>query len=201
MNISLPDEITAAMTRGVARGVEEGGYVRNIGDVNRLQQVRAADAMLAAANNPGGGVAGAGVQAGLGVALGAQMAGQFAGGMAPQAAPAAAPPPLPSAGPMFHVDAGGQPSGPFSVAQLQDAAMNGRMTGQSLVWSAGMAGWTSAAQVPALAHIFAVPPPLPPAAPPPGPPGPPAAPNRSPVTAPGARSRSRSRRRWSRSSS
>lgn len=179
MNISLPDEITQAMTRGVARGVEEGGYIRNIGDVNRLQQVRAADAMLAAASNPGGGVAGAGVQAGLGVALGAQMAGQFAGGMAPQAAPAAAPPPLPSQGPMFHVDAGGTPSGPFSAAQLQDAAMNGRMTGQSLVWSAGMAGWTPAAQVPALAHIFAAPPPLPPAAPPPGPPAAPTAPNQT----------------------
>jgi hypothetical protein len=32
MNISLPDEITQAMTRGVARGVEEGGYVDNVDD-------------------------------------------------------------------------------------------------------------------------------------------------------------------------
>ena len=54
MNISLPDEITQAMTRGVARGVEAGGYAHNVGDVQRLQQVRAADAMLAAAENPGG---------------------------------------------------------------------------------------------------------------------------------------------------
>jgi membrane protease subunit (stomatin/prohibitin family) len=78
MNISLPDEITQAMTAGVARGVEEKGYVANVGDVGRLQQVRAADAMLAAASNEGG-VAGMGVQAGVGVAMGAQMAGAMAG--------------------------------------------------------------------------------------------------------------------------
>src|SRR3954447_14899221 len=55
MNISLPDEITAAMTRGVARGVEEGGFLDNVGDLDRYQQAKQADAMLAAASNPGGG--------------------------------------------------------------------------------------------------------------------------------------------------
>ena len=168
MNISLPDEITQAMTRGVARGVEEGGYVRNIGDVNRLQQVRAADAMLAAAQNEGGGVASAGLQAGLGVALGAQMAGQFGGG-AQTGAPAGAPPPLPTAGPMFHVEVNGQSSGPYSVAQLQAAQTAGQITSQTLVWSAGMSAWTPAAQVPALQALFSVPPPIPGSVPPPPP--------------------------------
>ncbi|MCB0976441.1 MAG: SPFH domain-containing protein, partial [Acidimicrobiales bacterium] len=55
MTISLPEEITAAMTRGVARGVEEGGFLDNVGDLNRYTQARQADAMLAAAQNPGGG--------------------------------------------------------------------------------------------------------------------------------------------------
>src|SRR4051794_2304263 len=41
MNISLPDEIGQAMTAGVAKGLETKGYVQNVGDVGRLQQVRA----------------------------------------------------------------------------------------------------------------------------------------------------------------
>ena len=171
MNISLPDEITQAMTRGVARGVEEGGYVRNVGDLNRLQQVRAADAMLAAASNPGGSAAGDAMQLGLGVAMANQMAGQFG-----QAGTPAAPPPLPAAQ-TFHVDLGGQPGGPYTVQQLQAAAAQGQVTAQTLVWAAGMASWQPAGTVPALQPLFAAPPPLPGAgAPPPAPPTPPSAP-------------------------
>jgi membrane protease subunit (stomatin/prohibitin family) len=171
MNISLPDEVTQAMTRGVARGVEEGGYARNIGDIDRFQQVRQADAMLAAAQNEGGS-AGAGLGLGLGVAMGGQMAGQFGAGAA------SAPPPLP-AGPTFHVAVGGQQQGPYGVAQVQQAVAAGQVSADTLVWSAGMAAWTPAGQVPALAGLFAAPPPLPPSAPPPAPPA-------SPPPAPGA---------------
>lgn len=181
MNISLPDEVTQAMTRGVARGVEEGGYVRNVGDVDRLQQVRAADAMLAAAGNEGG-VAGAGMQAGLGVALGAQMAGGLQG--AP-AAPAAAPPPLPGQV-LYHVESGGQPSGPYSVAQLRGAAQAGQVTSSTMVWAAGMPAWSPAGQVADLAPLFAQPPPMPPPMPPTPPPPPGAPPANPPAGDPGA---------------
>jgi membrane protease subunit (stomatin/prohibitin family) len=164
MNISLPDEITAAMTRGVARGVEEGGYARNVGDLDRFQQVRQADAILAAASNEGGGAAGAGIGLGLGVAMGGQLAGAYGGQPA-----AAAPPPLPG-GPTFHVAVGGAQQGPFGLPQLQQAVAAGQVTGDTLVWAAGMPAWTPAAQVPALAHLFTpAPPPLPAAAPPPPP--------------------------------
>jgi membrane protease subunit (stomatin/prohibitin family) len=160
MNISLPDEITSAMTRGVARGVEEGGFLNNIGDLNRYQQGKAADAMLAAAQNPGGGAMGDMMSAGMGVALGSQMAGQFAGqGTANQAAPQG-PPPLPGAV-TFHIDNGGQPAGPYTVAQLQGAVAAGQLTAGTLVWSQGMPGWAQAATVPALAGLFATPPPIP----------------------------------------
>jgi membrane protease subunit (stomatin/prohibitin family) len=113
MNISLPEEITQAMTAGVARGVEEKGYLTNLGPIDRYRQVRAADAMLAAAANPGGGTTGDFVQAGLGVALAGQMAGQMQAAMSPGAGAGTAgtagatPPPLPG-GARFHVDAGGQ---------------------------------------------------------------------------------------------
>ncbi len=181
MNISLPDEITAAMTRGVARGVEEGGFLDNVGDLNRYQQARQADAMLAAAQNPGGGgTMGDMMGMGMGMAMAGQMANQM---QAQQAQAPAAPPPLPGAQ-TFHVEMGGQSQGPFTVAQIQSGIANGQVTATSLVWTNGMAAWAAASTVPALQPLFAAPPPLPPAPPagdggvavPPQPPAPPAAP-------------------------
>ncbi len=174
MNISLPDEITQAMTRGVARGVEEGGYAHNVGDVGRLQQVRAADAMLAAAENPGGSAMGDAMQMGMGIAMAGQMANTIGGAMQPGGQPGgqaagAAPPPLPGQA-LYHVDMGGQAAGPYSVAQITQGVANGEVTPTTLVWTDGMAAWSPANTVPALASLFSTPPPMPPsggAAPPP----------------------------------
>ena len=82
MNISLPDEITQAMTAGVARGVEASGFVENV-DLDKYQQAQAADAMVAAAENPGGSVMGDMMQMGMGVAMAGQMANQMGGIGAP----------------------------------------------------------------------------------------------------------------------
>ena len=174
MNISLPDEITAAMTRGVARGVEEGGFLDNVGDLGRYQQAKQADAMLAAAQNPGGGGTMGDM---MGMGMGLAMAGQMANQMTSAAQPAAAPPPLTGAR-TFHVEMGGQAQGPFTVAQIQSGVANGQVTAQSLVWTNGMAAWAAASTVAALQPLFAAPPPLPPAAPPAAPPAgePPTAP-------------------------
>lgn len=176
MNISLPDEITQAMTRGVARGVEEGGYAHNVGDVQRLQQVRAADAMLAAADNPGGGAMGDAMQMGMGIAMAGQMADRFGtamGGAQPAGAPGAAPPPLPGQA-LYHVEVNGQSTGPYNMEQLQAGVANGQVTAATLVWTNGMAQWAQAGSVPGLAPLFATPPPPPTAgddaAPPPPPP-------------------------------
>ena len=166
MTISLPEEIQQAMTRGVARGVEESGFLNNVGDLNRFEQARRADAMLAAAQNEGGGAAGSAIQAGLGVALGAQMAGAAQGGYAqPQqfaAAPPqaqAAPPPLPTQQ-QFHFDQGGQPAGPYPVNALRQFVSNGQLTRDTVVWTEGMPGWAPASTVPALQTLFSTPPPL-----------------------------------------
>ncbi len=178
MNISLPDEITAAMTRGVARGVEEGGFLDNVGDMGRYQQSKAAEAMVAAAGNPGGGSAGEFLGAGLGLGLAGQMANTMGGAFAPAQAPAGAPPPMPGAQ-MFHVDMGGQPGGPYSVQQIQSGIAAGQIQAGTLVWTQGMASWAAAGTVPALAPLFSTPPPMP-GGPPPmpggGPPPPPDAP-------------------------
>jgi len=180
MNISLPDEITQAMTRGVAKGVEASGFVENV-DLNKYQQAQAADAMLAAAENEGGSVMGDMMQMGMGVAMAGQMANQMGGigGQPQQATPpaaapaAAAPPPLPGQK-MFHVDHGGQAGGPYNMAQMQQGIQGGQVTGQTLVWAQGMAAWAPAQTVPELQALFAAPPPMPPTnpTPPPVPPTP-----------------------------
>ncbi|MFF0490448.1 SPFH domain-containing protein [Nocardia sp. NPDC003482] len=163
MTISLPEEIQQAMTRGVARGVEAGGFLSNVGDLNRYQQAQAADAMLAAAENPnGGGAFGAALQAGMGVALGGQMAGSFT---APQPAPAAAPPPLPTQA-QFHIELNGQAAGPFSTDQLRQYATTGQLTPHTNVWTTGMPAWAAANTIPTLQSLFSTPPPLPTTPPP-----------------------------------
>jgi membrane protease subunit (stomatin/prohibitin family) len=166
MNISLPDEITQAMTRGVARGVEEKGYYGNVGDMGRFQQGRAADSMLGAATNPGGGAAGDFMAAGMGMAMGQQFnqslqqnqPGQQ-GAQGASAPGGQVPPPLPGAE-TFHIEQNGQSAGPFPVQQLRGM----QLTPQTLVWAPSLAGWTPAGQVPALAALFSgpTPPPLPP---------------------------------------
>jgi membrane protease subunit (stomatin/prohibitin family) len=166
MTISLPEEIQQAMTRGVARGVEESGFLNNVGDLNRFEQARRADAMLAAAQNEGGGAAGSAIQAGLGVALGAQMANaaqpqaqpqQFAATQQPMQG---APPPLPTQQ-LFHFDQGGQPAGPYPVSALRPFVAGGQLTRDTVVWTEGMANWAPASSVPALQSLFSTPPPLP----------------------------------------
>ncbi|MFX0578285.1 SPFH domain-containing protein [Nocardia nepalensis] len=173
MTISLPEEIQQAMTRGVARGVEAGGFMNNV-DLNRYQQMQAADAMVVAAGNPGGGM-GAAMQAGMGVVLGGQMANAMQGGLAPQqSAPAAtqssAPPPLPSQQ-SFHFDNGGQPAGPYTIEQLRQFVAGGQLSRETNVWTEGMPGWAAASTVAVLQTLFAAPPPLP-GIPPPLPPTP-----------------------------
>jgi membrane protease subunit (stomatin/prohibitin family) len=162
MTITLPEEVTEAMTRGVARGVEQARYLDNVGPMDRLQQGAAAEAMVEAARNPGGG-AGSMMGAGLGMALGQQM-GAMMGGLAAPSAPAApaGPPPLPAAQ-QFHVEISGQAAGPFTPDQLRPFVAGGQMTPATLVWTTGMAGWSAAQTVPGLAALFAPagPPPLP----------------------------------------
>lgn len=65
-NISLPQDVEAAMDKRTSMGV--------IGDVGRYAQFQAADAMRDAAQNPGGG-AGTGAGLGAGFAIGSAMAG------------------------------------------------------------------------------------------------------------------------------
>ncbi len=153
-NVSLPPEVEKAMDRRTQMGV--------IGDMHKYTQFQAAESMRAVAENPGGGgsdAASAGIGAGIGMAMGGMMGGAMQG--QPQSG-AATPPPLPPRQ-QWHVAIDGASSGPFDQGTVEGMARDGRLTKDSLVWSAGMAGWERAGTVAALSGAFAAtPPPLPP---------------------------------------
>ncbi|MEU7904964.1 SPFH domain-containing protein [Actinoplanes sp. NPDC049118] len=145
-NISVPPEVEAALDRRTSMGV-----VGSLDDYTRFQT---ANAIEAAAGNPG--EAGSAIGLGLGMA-----AGQLAVQSMNVASAPAGPPPLPTAGWFVGVD--GQRHGPFDLAVLAGQVRSGTLTRDTVVWRNGMAGWVAAGQVPELSSAFAaVPPPLPP---------------------------------------
>jgi membrane protease subunit (stomatin/prohibitin family) len=149
-NVSLPPEVEQALDRRSSMGV--------VGDLTKYAQFQAAEAMRAAASNPGGAGQAIGMMVGMGLG---QQAGPW-GQRAPE--PAAAPPSPPPAppAPSFHVAVAGKATGPFTVDELKTQLTGGSLDRASLVWTAGMAGWQPAGEVPALAGLFAaVPPPVP----------------------------------------
>ncbi|MFW6213128.1 MAG: SPFH domain-containing protein [Spirochaetota bacterium] len=139
----------------------------NDGRMNMYERQARADAMVAAAGNPGaGGIAGQAMGMGMGLNMANQMAGAFAtpaGGAQPGMAMAAPPPPPPVG---WYVYANGQQQGPFAPDALAQLAGQGQLTPQTNVWKQGMAGWVPAANAPELASLFqsATPPPPPPPA-------------------------------------
>lgn len=68
-NISLPEEVEKVLDKRTSMGV--------IGNMQQYAQYQAAEAMRDAANNPGGGLAGAGVGIGAGAAIGNMMGEAF----------------------------------------------------------------------------------------------------------------------------
>jgi membrane protease subunit (stomatin/prohibitin family) len=158
-NVSLPEAVEQALDRRTSMGI--------VGDLGKYAQFQTAEAMRAAAENPGaaGGGMGAGIGAGLGMAMGRQMAQPSPWGApaaaGPQAEPAGPPPPPPVEA-VYHVAESGQTQGPYSLARLGRMAHEGTFTRETLVWSPGFAGWTRAGEVDALARLFTIAPPPPP---------------------------------------
>jgi membrane protease subunit (stomatin/prohibitin family) len=153
-NISLPEEVERMLDKRSSMGV--------LGNMQQYTQFQAANAIEAAAKNPGGGAAGDAMGLGLGFAMANQMAQSLN-----QPSPGApqgggdGPPPLPQQGSYF-LAIDGQQSGPYDAAALRGLAREGRLTGETLAWKKGMPQWIAAAQVPELADVLHdVPPPLP----------------------------------------
>lgn len=152
-NISLPPEVEKALDKRTQMGV--------LGNLDQYAKFQSAEAMRDAAQNPGG-MAGLGVGMGAGVALGQQMGSAMAG--AAGANPVTSqplPPPVPLAATYF-VAINGQQAGPFDIPTITAKVHSGEITRGTLVWKAGMNGWTAADQVADLSGLFqSAPPPLP----------------------------------------
>ncbi len=166
-NISLPPAVEAALDKRTSMGLA--------GDLGKFTQYSAAEAMTAAANNPGqGGGMGAGLGMGMGMAMANQMANMAAGQpsgpwgapapTAPQTPTHAAPPPPPPVEHVWHIAVDGQTSGPFSKAKMGRMATEGEITRDTFVWTAGQDGWKKASDVQELAQLFTILPPPPPGA-------------------------------------
>jgi len=152
-NISLPPAVEEALDKRTSMGV--------VGNLAAYTQFNIANSIPDAAKNPGG-LAAAGAGLGFGMAMAGPIAQSMSGAPAPQAP--ATPPPVPGSTQYF-VAVEGQQTGPFDMQALTAQAAAGRLTRQSLVWAQGMAQWTTAGEVAALAPLFAnVPPPIPPQA-------------------------------------
>jgi len=149
-NISLPPEVETALDKRSSMGI--------VGNLGAYAQFQAANAMEQAANNPNGGLAGAGLGAGLGMAMGGQMGNVFQ----PNTVQGNdGPPPLPADVQFFAV-VNGQQAGPYNTSQLSQLVAAGTISPQTHVWKKGMAAWVVASTVPELAALFNnVPPPLP----------------------------------------
>jgi hypothetical protein len=146
-NVSLPPEVEQALDTRTKMGV--------IGDLNNYTKFKAADALEAAAKNPGG----AGQILGLG--LGMNMAGMVGGNLAGAQAASNVPPPMPQEV-QFHIAVNNQQAGPYPMSTLRAQAAAGSLTRDTLVWKPGLTGWVKAGTVTELQSIFgSVPPPLP----------------------------------------
>ena len=152
-NISLPPAVEEALDKRTSMGV--------VGNLAAYTQFNIANSIPDAAKNPGG-LAAAGAGLGMGMAMAAPISQAMTGQQQAGAAAVGTPPPIPGAATYF-VAIEGKQTGPFDMQTLSSQASAGRLTQQTLVWTQGMAQWTPAGQVAALASIFAsVPPPLPP---------------------------------------
>ncbi len=81
----------------------------------------------------------------------------------PPALPPALPPPLPPQVTItFFVEQNGQPSGPFTLADLEQRIKQGTLKGETLVWKQGTPTWVAAKEVTELQMLIAaIPPPVP----------------------------------------
>jgi membrane protease subunit (stomatin/prohibitin family) len=146
-NMSMPPEVEAALDRRTQMGI--------VGDLTKYEEFQRAEAIRAAASTPGSAM---GTMIGMGFGQAAATA------VPPRTEAAATPPPPPAAEPLWHVAENGATRGPFTRTQIAEMAATGALAPGAHVWTQGAAGWTRAAETPALAGLFPPPPPPPPGA-------------------------------------
>ncbi|HEY6007594.1 MAG TPA: SPFH domain-containing protein [Geobacteraceae bacterium] len=151
-NVALPEEVEEALDKRSSMGI--------IGNLDSFLKFQSANAMEAAAKNPGGEAA-----AGVGMGMGFAMANQLGKMVAPPQPPAAAPEPPPLPGTetacRYYVGKNGKQAGPFARDAISGYIRKGAITRETLMWKEGLAGWETAGNFSEFAALFPTPPPLP----------------------------------------
>lgn len=135
-NISLPLEVEEALDKKSSMGV--------IGNLENYVKFQSANAMEAAAKNPGGDAS-----AGVGMGMGFAMANQFGKMMTSSQGPLqndGQPPPLPQeeTDTKYYVGKNGKQAGPFEKKTIIGYMKKGAITQHTLLWKAGMDRWKPA---------------------------------------------------------
>lgn len=152
-NISFPDKVSEALDKRTSMGI--------VGDLSRYTQYQAADAIVKAAENPGGDASGA-IVMGMGFAMANKLGKTLdpSSSAAPEN-PNNAPPPVPSSH-QYYLVVEGKRAGPYDYEELKQQAENGSFTAHSLAWRAGLKKWRKVSIFPELdAIINHIPPAIP----------------------------------------
>jgi membrane protease subunit (stomatin/prohibitin family) len=148
-NISLPPVVEEALDKRTSMGI--------VGNLKDYATFQAAEAMTAAAANPGGGAA-----EGIGLGIGFAMATKMADALGPMGRPPVSEPPPVPADRRYFIAVNGHQTGPFGRAEVEGQIRDQALQRDSLVWTEGLADWTPAGQVPELLSAFnLIPPPIP----------------------------------------
>ena len=157
-NISLPVAVEEALDNKSSMGI-----VGNLDDYFKFQS---ANAMAAAAENPGGD-ASAGVGMGMGFAMANQMGQAMMPGQketAPPSPAAATPPPIPDqpSGVVYYLAVKGKQLGPLVQDKIIHNIKIGKIKPEMLMWRQGLKTWHRAGEIHELIPLFnTTPPPLP----------------------------------------
>jgi membrane protease subunit (stomatin/prohibitin family) len=151
-NISLPLEVEESLDKKSSMGI--------IGNLDNFVKFQTAQAMEAAAKNPGG-EASAGIGMGMGFAMANQLGKMI---IPPQQLPPGEPPPVQQqeTGCMYFVAENSTKTGPFDQQTINASISSGTVTRETLLWKQGMAAWEKADSFNEFkALLQSTPPPLP----------------------------------------
>lgn len=168
MSINLPEDDPNVIKLKKVTGSRM--HIRELGkDVYAFD--RTMDVMEKAADNPdGGGLIGTGLGLGAGLSLGSSFGQQF-NQLSQQMSSntslqnQATPPPLPGSNVQYYVYHENQQYGPYNLDTIKTYIGQKTITGESMMWKAGLANWEKATSIPEISALLnegAVPPPPPP---------------------------------------
>lgn len=161
VNINVPEGVQKALDQRATMGALGSSTLGPAPTMAAFQQFQMGNAL----GQPGGRMS-PGMDLGMGLAMASQMANQMQ-----QQPVMQGPPPLPQAQ-GFYFGINGQNVGPLVMDVAKQFVTMGQIKADTLCWTQGMAAWTPAGQVPALAMLFGGaggPPPMPGGGPPPMP--------------------------------